>query len=213
MNMQGDEITTRSSDELNAELELCAKVMSEIIEVLGIESSELSDDQGQLVQQIILRELSQARGPGHGLRGGRPEHLTLQVAEEHADWLRGMGTDNVRVVGKLLVVAVDEVRRLRAREASLLQDLDRGAKISGDEIDRLRAQNTVLQSAREGVRELVQRHEEYQALAEQLVSIIEHPNTITAEALLRDCMNAARALRHFNWSIPAPAPKEVEDVE
>lgn len=180
----------QSDDDKQAELQLCEQLVGEIIDVLGIEAEQVSDDQSALVQQIVYRarSVSPSMFEECSLRAGRPEDLTLAKAEEHADWLRAMDQRSVRFVGKLLIVAVNELRRLRA-------------------------QNTVLQSAREGVRELVQRHEEYQALAEQLVSIIEHPNTITAEALLRDCMNAARALRHFNWSIPAPAPEGGEHGE
>lgn len=61
-----------------------------------------------------------------GLRAGRPEHLTVEAAEAHADWLRAQG-DNVTVVAKLLVIAIDELRAERdgvRREIALVPHPD-----------------------------------------------------------------------------------------
>lgn len=49
------------------------------------------------------------------LREGRPEHLTVEAAIQHAEMLRPE-LDRATVVGRLLVVAVDELQRFRDRE-------------------------------------------------------------------------------------------------
>lgn len=93
---------------------------------------ELSDERGDYQEQVqrgryamadILRTIASRITEEYDgistleqpLRSGRPEHLTLEAAEKHADWLRNA---NATVVGKLLIVVVDEVRRLREENAT-----------------------------------------------------------------------------------------------
>lgn len=128
---------------------------------------------------------------------------------------------------KHAAVAVDEMLRLRAREASLLEDLDRGAKLSAEQIDKLREENTVLRAAREGaeqafteLEDLAKSHyaeverltaqelrlEEYKAQVAQLIHNIEvasYDRTTAMDELMRDCVNAATAVREFSW-VPEP---------
>ena len=51
------------------------------------------------------------------IRTGRPEHLTLEAAERHAQRLRDLAPSEVTLVGRLLVVMHNEVLRLGAKLA------------------------------------------------------------------------------------------------
>lgn len=83
--------------------------------------------------------LASAHSKHPGLRAGRPEHLTIEAAEAQADWLREQ-RENCTVVGKLLIVVVDELREQRKN----FDEMESLAQSHNGAAERLQAENAEL---------------------------------------------------------------------
>jgi hypothetical protein len=120
-------------EQSDPEIEHCMRVVTEVLTALEVPASIVTDSQCLQVTMLIARERAIARSFSElPLRQGRPEHLTLAAAERHADWVRE-ASPNLTVVGRLLAVAVDEVRRLRR---TALPELALGCKLVSIQFDQ-----------------------------------------------------------------------------
>jgi hypothetical protein len=103
-------------DEFNAALAAATTDVDKALAAVAF-TGNLNAHYARALADEILRlrdeQTADAGVGGSGLRSGRPEHLTLEAAEQHAAWLRERSSDNLTVVAKLMLVLHDEVLRLR----------------------------------------------------------------------------------------------------